>query len=67
MYYIVFGWFWLWYGLQCFSLFKFFLVSLYGDYVQYNGGLLPDIILLTQCYGTTFKCHDVFKEKSERT
>ena len=29
--------------------------------VQYNGGLLPDIILLIQCYGNTFKCHeDVF-------
>ena len=29
--------------------------------VQYNGGLLPDIILLTQCYfpwGTRFKCHE---------
>ena len=29
--------------------------------VQYNGGLLLDIILLTQCYyhrGTRFKCHE---------
>ena len=30
--------------------------------VQYNGGLLPDIILLTQCYylpqGDPFKCHE---------
>ena len=28
--------------------------------VQYNGGLLPDIILLTQCYlhQGTFKCHE---------
>ena len=29
--------------------------------VQYNGGLLPDIILLNQCYchrGTPFKCHE---------
>ena len=29
--------------------------------VQYNGGLLPDILLLTQCYfhrGTRFKCHE---------
>ena len=26
--------------------------------VQYNCGLLPDIILLTQCYGNTFKCHE---------
>ena len=29
--------------------------------VQYNGGLLPDIILLTQCYlhrgMNSFKCH----------
>ena len=31
----------------------FFLVSLHGAInvsVQYNGGLLPDIILLAQCY-----------------
>ena len=36
------------------KVFAVFLVSLDG--VQYNGGLLPDIILLTQCYyhrGTT--------------
>ena len=29
--------------------------------VQYNGGLLHDIILLTQCYyhrGTRLKCHE---------
>ena len=29
--------------------------------VQYNGGLLPDIILLTQCYlhrGNLLKCHE---------
>ena len=29
--------------------------------VQYNGGLLPDIILLTQCLlpsGNPFKCHE---------
>ena len=29
--------------------------------VQYNSGLLPDIILLTQCYfhrGILFKCHE---------
>ena len=28
--------------------------------VQYNGGLLPDIILLTQCptIGNPFKCHE---------
>ena len=29
--------------------------------VQYNGGLIPDIILLTQCYfhqGNPFKCHE---------
>ena len=34
-------------------VFAVFLVSLHGDYnrsVQYNGGLLPDIILLTRCY-----------------
>ena len=32
-----------------------------NENVQYNGGLLPDIILLTQCYfhrGTPFKCHE---------
>ena len=36
----------------CF-VFNVFLVSLHGEInvnVQYNGGLLPDIILLTQCY-----------------
>ena len=36
--------------------------------VQYNGGLLPDIILLTQCYlhrGTCLNVmQEVFKEKS---
>ena len=26
--------------------------------VQYNGGLLPDIIMLTQFYGNTFECHE---------
>ena len=31
--------------------------------VQYNGGLLPDIIMLTQCYyhhslGNPFRCHE---------
>ena len=29
--------------------------------VQYNGGFLPDIILLTRCYmhrGTCLKCHE---------
>ena len=29
--------------------------------VQYNGGLLPDMILLTQCFchrGTRLKCHE---------
>ena len=28
--------------------------------VQYNGGLLPDIILLTQCNLDLFKCHEEF-------
>ena len=54
--YIVFGRFWPWYVLQCFCLFKFF-VCFFCPYiainnnvsVQYNGGLLPDIMLLTQC------------------
>ena len=39
-----------------------FLVSLHGDYVsvQYNGGLFPDIILLTQCgyIGEPFRYHE---------
>ena len=29
--------------------------------VQYDGGFLPDIVLLTQCYyhrGTRLKCHE---------
>ena len=26
--------------------------------VQYDGGFLPDIILLTQCYYHPFKCHE---------
>ena len=26
--------------------------------VQYNSGRLPDIILLTQCNGNPFKCHE---------
>ena len=26
--------------------------------IQYNGGLLLGIILLTECYGNTFKCHE---------
>ena len=25
---------------------------------EYNGGFLPDIILLTQCYLNLFKCHE---------
>ena len=41
-YYIVFGWFWLWYVLQ--------MAINFNVSVQYNGGLLADIILLTQCY-----------------
>ena len=45
----------------CF-VFTVFLVSLcmaINVSVQYNGGLLLDIILLTQCYsiGNPFKCH----------
>ena len=40
--------------LHCFSfVFTVFLVSpcmAINVNVQYNGGLLPDIILLTQCY-----------------
>ena len=39
--------------------------------VKYNGGFLPDIILLTQGYylrGTHLNImEEVFKEKSERT
>ena len=47
-----------------FSLFFWCLCMAINVSVQYNGGLLPDIILLTQCYytiGEPFKCHkDVF-------
>ena len=52
MYYIGFGWFWLWCVLQCFCLLKFFWCPCMAIYicVQYNSGLLPDIILLTQYY-----------------
>ena len=42
------------YEVHCFCfVFDVCLVSLHGDYckcIQYNGGILPDIILLTQCY-----------------
>ena len=40
-----------------------FLVSLHGDNVnvQYNGGLLPDIILLTQCYLHRGTCLNAMK------
>ena len=44
-YYIVFGLFWLWHVLQCFVY-----AVLCKCTKQYNGGLLPDIILLTQCH-----------------
>ena len=50
--------------LLCFCLFKFFwcpFIAISNVSLQYNGGLFPDIILLTQCYyhrGTNpFKCH----------
>ena len=38
--------------IQCFCLLKFFLCPCMAINVgvQYNGGLLLDIILLTQCY-----------------
>ena len=29
--YVVFGWFWFWYELQCFCVLKVFSVSLHGD------------------------------------
>ena len=38
---------------------KNFLVAWHDVSVEYNGGFLPDIILLTQCYyhrGSHFKC-----------
>ena len=43
--------------LHCFCfVFAFCLVSLHAaiivSSVQYNGGLLPDTLLLTQCYTT---------------
>ena len=52
---IVFDWFWLWYVLRCFCLLIFFwcpcIAITCNLSVQYNnGGFLPDIILLTQCY-----------------
>ena len=50
----VFGWFWLWYVLQCFCSWSFFwcpCMAINTVSVQHNGGLLPVIILLTQqCY-----------------
>ena len=46
--------FWLWYVLQYFCLLKFFFCPCMAINVelsvQYNGGLLPDIILLTHCH-----------------
>ena len=67
IYYIVFGWFWLlcytmyYYIIHCFCLLKGFwcpcMAAIIVNSVQYNGGLLPDIILLTQCnyhWGTRF-------------
>ena len=49
MYYIVFNCFWLWYVLQCFYLLKVFWCPCMAINVsvQFNDGLLPDIILLT--------------------
>ena len=57
MYYLVHC-FWLVLVVVCttttmFMFVKVFWVSLHGEKckcVQYNGGLLPDIVLLTQCY-----------------
>ena len=52
VYYIVSGLFLLFFWCPCLAI---------DVNVQYNGGLLPDIILLTQCYfhrGTRFKCHE---------
>ena len=50
-------------GCKLFSLFFWCPCMAFNVSVQYNGGLLPDIILLTQCYyhrGTRlkFKCHE---------
>ena len=61
--YIVFGWFWLWYVLQRFLFVKVFwcpCMAIYVVNVQYNGGLLPDIVdpMLLPSSGNPFKCHD---------
>ena len=65
MYYIVFGSFRLWHVLQCFCLFKFIWsrCMAINVSVQYNGGLLPDIVLLSQCYyhrGTSLNAMKMF-------
>ena len=52
VYYIVSGLFLMLFWCPCMAI---------NVNVQYNGGLLPDIILLTQCYfrrGTRLKCHE---------
>ena len=54
-YYIVSGLFLMFFWCPC--------MAINNVKVQYNGGLLPDIILLTQCYlhpirGTCLKCHE---------
>ena len=50
VYYIVSGLFLMFFWCPCMAV---------NVNVQYNGGLLPDIILLTQCYlQNLFKCHE---------
>ena len=52
VYYIVSGLFLMFFWYPCMAI---------NVNVQYNGGLLPDILLLTQCYldrGNLFKCHE---------
>ena len=53
VYYIVSGLFLMFFWCLCMAI---------NVNVQYNGGLLPDIILFTQCYlhrsGNVFKCHE---------
>ena len=55
MYYIAFGWFWLWYVLHFF--FKFFSCPCMGIYVsvQYNGGLVVRLVSHMRSSETMFR------------
>ena len=52
VYYIVFGLFLMFFWCPCMAI---------NVNVQYNGGLLPDIILLTQCYLHRGTCLNAMK------